>query len=105
MSEKRNLKPLWLQCLREFFEEAQNNYKSEVILTALKLQKKGMQKFPGVDFNSFPSICNAMRSIDVFENDRDVVINDTDSHNSSTYTIKYKLPRKKIIEKTDITTL
>jgi len=44
MSEKRNLKPLWLQCLREKFEEEQINNKPYVIITSLDLQKMGKHK-------------------------------------------------------------
>ena len=91
IKEKRQLKYMWEQCLKELFEEAEKDRKIEVIFSALNLQHRAEVQFSDNFKNCIPSICNAMRSA---REDNDEVIKDTKSHNSSTYTIKYILPRK-----------
>jgi endonuclease III len=88
-AERQKLKPLWIKYLNKLFEKASENDAKEIDVSALTLQKMAKKEYPSVDFNRFPSICNAMSSIK--ENDRDKEINGV--FNSSTYTIKYKLPR------------
>lgn len=85
-TEKMELKSVWLQCLNESFEEAEKNNQPEKVVRASDLQSRAKIS------NRFPSICNAMKSI--FENERD---EERGVYNSSTYTIKYKLPRLKPI--------
>ena len=99
MPEKRDLLPLWRQCIREVFETAEKNNSDYVDIIALELQKMGKPKFPEERFDVMPSICNAMRSVKAHG---DEVIRDTKSHNSSTYTIRYKLPGFSSIQKEDI---
>jgi endonuclease III len=88
-AERQNLKPLWIKYLNELFEKAGKEDAQEIDVSALTLQKMAKKECPGADFNRFPSICNAMRSIK--ESDRDEEIRGVS--NSSTYTIRYKLPR------------
>ena len=99
LKEKRELKPLWVQCIGELFYEAEQNEKAFIDISASQIRNRGCLKFPYEDFDSSPSICNAMRSVEAFG---DEVIRDTKSHNSSTYTIRYKLPRFSPIPKEDI---
>jgi hypothetical protein len=88
--------------LREFFEEAEHHGEKEVDISALDIQHQGQSKnIPNLN-NRIPSITNAMRSVKEYN---DKVIQDTPSHNSSTYKIKYKLPRKNPIKKEKIMVL
>ena len=93
---KRELKPIWLFCLKDFFEKAIRNKQKKIEISSLEIQHRAesifQKKFP----NCFPSICSAMRF--VRDKDIDKIVKDTESHNSSTYTINYKLPRTKPIE-------
>jgi len=75
------LKPIWLQCLKELFEEAEKNNQTEKVIRSSDLQSRARI------LDRFPSICNAMKSI--LENGRDEVVGGV--YNSSTYTIKYNL--------------
>jgi hypothetical protein len=85
---KQELKPIWLRCIKELFEEAERNNQTEIEIRASELQNKAKI------YNRFPSICNAMKSI--IESNRDKKTSGV--FNSSTYTIEYKLPRIKPIE-------
>jgi endonuclease III/DNA-binding Xre family transcriptional regulator len=87
--ERQNLKPLWIKYLNELFEKAEKKNAQEIDVSALTLQKMAKKEYPGVDFNRFPSICNAMRSIKESDSDEEIY----GVFNSSTYTVKYKLPR------------
>jgi len=99
--EKQVLKPIWLECLRELFEEAEKRNDKEITISVLDLQHYAQNKnIKNVKLTNRPrSIFYAMRSREVLEED-DIIINNTDS--STTFTIKYKLPRKKIIEKQNL---
>jgi hypothetical protein len=95
--KKQELKPIWLHCLKELFDEAEGqSYKK---ISALNIQHKAKKKFPGGNYMRFRAICYAMKSI--FENGRDEKIGG--KFNSSTYTVKYKLPRKNPIKTEPIT--
>ena len=84
------LKHIWLDCLDELFKEASNKNKAEIIITALDIQHfyeiRHHTKMP----NRIPSICNAMRFA-MTSIDEEIKV--TKSRNSSTYTIRYRLPR------------
>jgi endonuclease III len=87
--ERQTLKPLWIKYLNELFEKAEKDGAREIDVSALMLQKMAKREYSGVDFNRFPSICNAMRSIKESDGDKEIggVLN------SSTYTMRYTLPR------------
>jgi hypothetical protein len=97
--DKQKLKPIWLHCLKELFDEAEKKSQSYKNISALDIQHKAKKKFPGGNYMRFRAICYAMKSI--FENGRDEEI--SGKFNSSTYTIKYILPRKKSIKIEPIT--
>jgi len=98
-AEKQELKPIWLHCLKELFDEAEKKSQPYKKISALDIQHKAKKKFPGGNYMRFRAICYAMKSI--FENEMDEEI--SGKFNSSTYTIKYKLPRKKTIKIEPIT--
>jgi len=92
------LKPIWLNCLKELFNKAEEEgevYKEIVArnLPSIAKEKYHDEKNDRKYNNRFPSVCNAMRSI-LEEGDKQT----EGIYNSSTYTIKYKLPRIKQIE-------
>jgi hypothetical protein len=95
---KQELKPIWLHCIKYLFDEADRNNQTYIEISSLNLHHIAKEKFPNNNYNRFRSICYAMKSIFVTGYDEEI----SGIFNSSTYTIKYKLPRKEIFEKKDI---
>jgi len=82
--KKPDLKNKFCLCLKKLFEEAERKKQTEIEIRASKLQEETKI------YNRFPSICNVMKS--ALNNDCDEITSGV--FNSSTYTIKYKLPRE-----------
>jgi hypothetical protein len=97
---KRKLKPVWLKCLRNIIARAEKSSQKDICISALDIQHEAESFYPAVDFSGRSrSICYAMRSI---LEPKDIVTIDTSSHDSTTFTIKYALPRKKAIPQLEI---
>jgi len=92
--EKQKLKPIWLRCLKKLIDEAEDEDKAYIKISARDLPPIAKKISHGGKYDErFPSVCNAMKSI--FEKGRDEQTEGV--YKSPTYTIKYKLPRKKPI--------
>jgi len=101
--EKQELQPIWFECLREMFEEAEKKEKKEIEITSLELKKYAENKnIPNINLDRPRSINFAMHNINIFESDRDDELFGSHSDGNSTYKIRYRLPRKKRIEKQNL---
>jgi len=95
---KQQLKPIWLHCLKDIFEEAEKRHQNEIEISARDLQHRAKMKFPFFKYDKYRSTCWTMNKI--MEIGIDEVIGG--KIDSSTYTIKYRLPRIKLIDDKDI---
>jgi len=68
---KQILKPLWIKYLNGLFDNAEKGNVIEIDVLALDLQKMAKIEYPNGDFNRFPSICNAMKSIIDYKKDEE----------------------------------
>jgi len=94
---KQELKPIWLKCLKDIFEEAEKNNQTEIEISARDLQDRAKEKFPFYKYDRYRSTCWTMHKIMEIGKDEEI----GGKIDGSTYTIKYKLPRIKPIEVED----
>jgi len=97
-STKQQLKPIWLHCLKDIFEEAEKRHQNEIEISARDLQHMAKEKFPFYEYNKYRSTCWTMHKIMEVGKDEEI----GGKFDSSTYTIKYQLPRTKQIENATI---
>lgn len=76
--------------LKEILIEAEKQGKKSIKIIALDLNKQ-LPFTTEKDHNRCPMCCTAMRK--VFDKSRDKIISETESGQSSTFEIEYKLPR------------
>lgn len=76
--------------LESLIDEAEKEGKSSVRIVSGELNKKLPFKNEK-DRNRCPMCCSAMRKI--IKEEKDMIISETDSGQSSTFTVEYKLPR------------
>jgi len=93
--EKQKLKPIWLNCLKELFEEAENDGETEIEISAKKLLCRAKKNYPKYNLDGrYRAICWTMHKIGKDEEERGEV-------DTSKYTVKYTnlKAKKEIIDR------